>query len=136
MLTEVGLEEWPFIAATIGPAVTKPSLEEVREGLRCHHMQAWRPEKNRGVAGYLITTTAYVGDTRTTALWITYVAGKVFHPVRRRMGELIDALEAQARAWGCNETRIEESRLSQWRLVLPGYEMIDGRVLRKVLNGN
>lgn len=132
-LIEVGLEEWPFIAATLKPAITDPSLEDLLKGLERRVMQAWRPEKHRGVSGYLITTTDYLKGTTIPAMWITYVSGHVFPPVRKRMRDVLSALEAQAREWGCKEIRIANGRLSQWRRVMPGYELVDGTMLRKVL---
>lgn len=134
MLTEVGVEEWPFIAATIEPAITAPSLDEVRLHLERRHCQAWGFEKNSGAAGYIITKTAFVKDTAVRAMWLLYASGKVFGPVRARMRAILRELEQRAAAFGEQEIRIMDGRVAQWRLVASDYDPIEGG-LRKVLYG-
>ncbi len=132
MLTEAGIEEWPFIAATIEPAISEPTLAEVHEGLRLHHMQAWR--LSGGAAGYLVTKTAYVGDTSTRAMWVLYASGKVFGPKRQTMRRIARELEQRASQFGEDEMRVTDGRVKQWASVLTDYERIDYG-LRKVLHG-
>lgn len=127
--------EWPFIAATIGPAVEMdgvPSLEEVREQLARGTMQAW--EFRGGARGYAVTQTAYVKGTDAVAMWPVYVAGKVFRAPRETMKRIAGEIEEKAREFRCDEMRVTGDRAEQWASVLEGFEPIaDG--LRKVLNG-
>jgi hypothetical protein len=132
VLTEVGVEEWPFIAATIEPAIDSPTLAEVYEALTRHHVQAFRA--GDGAAGYVVTKTAYVKGTAVPAMWLLYASGKVFGPARPRMLALARELEQIALSWGCNETRITGGRVAKWRRVLTDYDPIEGGI-RKVLHG-
>jgi hypothetical protein len=129
VLTEVGLEEWPFIAATIEPACT--DLPDLRADLERHHSQAWRLGKNCGASGYVVTHTGAVRGSGVNAMWIAYAAGRCFRG-RAVMREVADEVAGIARGWGLTRLRIE-GRVSAWGRVLPGFEEIEPGVLERVL---
>lgn len=139
MLTPAEAWEWPFIAATIAPAVEAdgtPSLDEVLNQIERGTMQAWHI--GDGAAGYAVTQTAYVQgddgkDTETVALWPVYVGGKVFRSPRATMKRIAAELEAKAREIHCDEMRVTGDRALQWASVLTGFERC-GNGLRKVLH--
>ena len=130
MLTEVGVEEWPFIAATIG-ADFGSKLDGIRADLEVHHMQAWRLNKNSGAAGYVITKTATIKGTDTRALWIAYAAGTCFRG-RAAMRDVAEFMATVAEGWGLKRMRIE-GRVSAWGRVLPGFVEVEPGVLERVL---
>lgn len=125
----------PGIFAAAVEADTSADLELLDSELRHDHMQAWRI--TGGAAGYVVTQTAFVRGTETTALWVLYIAGRCLRPARQMMREIGDELIKIASAWGCMEIRVEGKRALQWLRVLPDFEIIERRgaetVLRKVL---
>lgn len=131
MLTEVGLEEWPFIAATIEPALRGQTLAELYAELGSHHSQAWRLDKNSGAAGHVVTHTGTIRGTYTRAMWIAYAAGRCFRG-RAVMREVADEVADIAKGWGLKRLRIE-GRVSAWGRVLPGFTEVEPGVLERVL---
>ena len=124
---------WSWLADLLRPALLRTgmprSLETVRTNLLNGQMAAASIHFPNG-AGIIVLSMEREGER--LFCWVYALAGKTklkLSAMKRAFVEILSTFEAEAKKSGCVEMRMRGRNWS-W---LPGYERLEGDIIRKVL---